>query len=267
MRPILAAVAVTFVLTATAGAAPELLPTKTTGVLTVGLAMPAAGFQVGSVRGRQVVLAKGLEIELARILARRLGLPRTRYLNERFFSTLLAPGQKDWDIALAEISVTPARAKRVDFSTPYLSADQGVLLRLGLPPIPTSIAALRPLQLCAERATTGGRLLVKTIKPRRKPMLLSDPSDLTYALFTKRCDAIVADAPTLAVLRRQAPDRYGPLVGRIVTREKYAIALEKGSSLRPRIDAAVRAVIKDGTLEHLRRRWLGVDTAKLPALR
>jgi polar amino acid transport system substrate-binding protein len=265
MKAILAATAAAVVLTAGAGAAPP--PTKTPGVLTVGLAMPAAGFQVGAVRGRKVVLAKGFEIDLARILARRLAIPRVVFLNERYFSTLLTPGPKDWDIGLAEISVTPARAQRVDFSRPYLAADQGVLARVGLAPRPTSIAALRTLQLCAERATTGAQLLVKTIKPRRKPFLLSDPSNLSYALFTKRCDAIVADAPTLAVLRRQAPDRYGALVGRIVTREKYAIAFEKGSSLRPRIDAALRLAIKDGTVEQLRRRWLGVDTAKLPALR
>jgi ABC-type amino acid transport substrate-binding protein len=51
------------------------------------------------------------------------------------------------------------------------------------------------------------------------------------------------------VLRRQAPDRYGPLAGRIVTHEKYAVALEKGSPLRPSIDKALRAAIKDGTLK------------------
>lgn len=265
MKAILAAIAVSVALTASAGAAPP--PTKTPGVLTVGLAMPAAGFQVGAVRGRKVVLAKGFEIDLARTLARRLGIPRVVFLNERYFSTLLNPGSKDWDIALAEISVTPARASRVDFSRPYLAADQGVLVRRGLGSTPTSIAALRSLQLCAERATTGAQLVVRTIKPKRKPLLLSDPSTLTYALFTKRCDAIVADAPTLAVLRRRAPDRYGPLLGRIVTREKYAIAFEKGSSLRPSVDAALRLAIKDGTVEQLRRRWLGVDTAKLTTLR
>jgi polar amino acid transport system substrate-binding protein len=266
MRALLAAAAVAVILTAGAGAAPP-PTTKTPGVLTVGLAMPAAGFQVGAVRGRKVVLAKGFEIELARILARRLGIPRVVFLNERYFSTLLNAGPKDWDVALAEITVTPARATRVDFSRPYLAADQGVLARRGLTPTPTSIAALRRLKLCAERATTGAQLVMRRIKPRRKPLLLGDQSDLSYALFTKRCDAIVADAPTLAVQQRQATDRYGPLVGRIATREKYAIAFEKGSALRSQVDAVLRAAIRDRTVEQLRRRWLGVDTAKLPALR
>ena len=67
-------------------------PTKTPGELVVALSMPAPGFQVGAVRGRDVVLAKGLEIDLARALARRLGIPRVRFVNERLFSTLLRPG-------------------------------------------------------------------------------------------------------------------------------------------------------------------------------
>ena len=63
MRPILAAAVVAVALAAPATAASP--PTKSAGRLTVGLAMPSAGFQVGAVRGRTVVLAKGLEIDLA----------------------------------------------------------------------------------------------------------------------------------------------------------------------------------------------------------
>lgn len=265
MRPILAAAVVVVALAAPATAASP--PTKSAGRLTVGLAMPSAGFQVGAVRGRTVVLAKGLEIDLAHDLAKRLGISRVRFVNERLHSTLLNPGRKDWDIALAQISITAARARRVDFSTPYLEADQGVLMRSGLPTKPKSLGDLRKLKLCAERATTGAVVLANRIKPAKKPLFLHNPSDLSYALFTKRCDAIVFDAPSLAVLRRQAPDRYGPLVGRIATKEKYAIALEKGSPLRPQVNAALKSLVKNRTLARLRGRWLGVDTATLPVLR
>jgi polar amino acid transport system substrate-binding protein len=130
-----------------------------------------------------------------------------RFLNEPLFSKLTAAGPKDYDLALAEISVTPARAKRFDFSVPYLRADQGVLVRRGLPSQPRSMADLSKLQLCAERASTGSLLVANRIKPAKKPLFARNPSDLSYFLFTKRCDAIVFDAPALAVLRRQAPDR------------------------------------------------------------
>lgn len=264
-KPLVVAIALAATLAVPARAAAP--PTKAPGTLTVGLAMPSAGFQVGAVRGRQVVLAKGFEIDLARELAKRLGLPRIRFLNESLHSTLLTSGAKGWDIALAQITVTPARTRRVDFSTSYLRADQGILVRRGLKTTPTTIAALRPLQLCAERSSTGGLLILDRIKPTSKPLLLENPSRLSYELFARKCDAIVFDAPALAVLRRQAPDRYGPLVGRIATSERYAIALEKGSPLRPRITRALGALLEDGTLARLRTRWLGVDTANLPVLR
>ena len=263
MRMLAAAVAIA-ALALPAGAATP--PTKTPGALTVALEMPSAGFQVGVVRGRTVILARGLEVDLAAQVAKRLGL-RVRFVNEPAFSKLVTAGPKDWDLAIAQISVTPERARRVDFSTPYLEADQGVLVRVGVKPVPRSIAALRKLVVCAQRGTTGEAIVTNRINPTRKPLFPADLSVLLYDLFAKRCDAVVFDAPTLAVLRREAPDRYGPLVGRIPTRERYAIAFEKGSPLRTRVNAALRAIARDGTLARLRQRWLGADTARLPVLR
>ena len=98
-----------------ASAAPP--PTKKPGVLTVALEMPSAGFQVGIVRGRTVILARGLEIDLAAQVAKRLGL-RVRYLNEPAFSKLLKPGLGDWDLAVAQISVPRAASVPRKYSLP-----------------------------------------------------------------------------------------------------------------------------------------------------
>jgi hypothetical protein len=74
--------------------------------------------------------------------------------------------------------------------------------------VPRSIAGLRKLVLCAQRGTTGVAIVTNRIKPIRKPLFLDDLSVLLYDLFAKRCDALVFDAPTLGVLRREAPDSY-----------------------------------------------------------
>ena len=92
MRAVLTAVVAAALLAASASAAPP--ETKTPGILTVGLAMPSAGFQVGAVRGRDVVLAKGFEIDLARALAKRLQLTRVRFLNEPLFSKLTVSARR-----------------------------------------------------------------------------------------------------------------------------------------------------------------------------
>ena len=45
---------------------------------TVALSLPSPGLQVGSVQGTKVVFAKGLEPELARALAAKLGVKTVR---------------------------------------------------------------------------------------------------------------------------------------------------------------------------------------------
>ena len=73
MRRLLAIAALgAVVVTAAVAATP---PTTTTAeTLTVGVNLPSEGFQVGVVRGSDVLLAQGLEIDMARILAFRRGL-------------------------------------------------------------------------------------------------------------------------------------------------------------------------------------------------
>jgi polar amino acid transport system substrate-binding protein len=235
--------------------------------LTVALSMPTPGFQVGAVRGRDVVVARGLEIDLARAIAARMGIRRVRFVNEPVFLRLTAAGPKEWDFALAEVTILPQRRARVDFSVPYLRADLGVLARKNLTPVPRSIAALRRLKLCSERGSTGGLALVNRVKPTRPAQLVPNVSVLLQRVQTGACDAAVFDAPILGALRAGAPDRYGPLIGRIATGERYGVVFEKGSGLRPSVNQALQALLRNGTVAKLQRRWLTTNVAKLPLLR
>jgi len=130
MRARLAIAAALAVLAAPA-AAPAQTPTKTPGQLVVGVSMPAAGFQVGAVRGREVLFAKGYEIDLAKALAGELAVPAVRFVQEDRFTAFFQPGPKEYDLALSQVTITDARDAVIDFSAPYFPADQGVLLRRG----------------------------------------------------------------------------------------------------------------------------------------
>jgi ABC-type amino acid transport substrate-binding protein len=189
-----------------------------------------------------------------------------RFVNEPLFSRLVAKGPKPWDFAIAAITITEARQANVGFTAPYMTADEGVLARRGLSTVPTTLAALSKLQLCSERATTGAAYIVSTIKPAKKPQLAKTPTALFNLLRSGRCDAAVYDAPILAAEQSAAPDRYGQFAGVIATGERYGIAVEKGSKLLAPLNGAVKALVKDGTVARLSKRWLGSDPAKLRAL-
>lgn len=267
-RPaILAGLAAALALGAGAASAQAAPATIAPGTLTVGLNLPSDGFQVGAVKGRTVVAARGFEVDLAQAIEGRLGLGALAMLQEPVFSRIVAPGPKAWDMALAQVTITDARTANVDFSVPYLTADQGVLLSLQTTARPASIADLRSLRLCAQKGSTGADLIVQRIRPTTPPTLPNAVTVLTRGLRSGACQAVVFDAPTLATLRASVPGRYGPMAGVIPTGERYGAVFPKGSRLRGPVNRAIAALTRDGTLAALQRKWLAQDLAKVPVLR
>src|ERR1044072_3615266 len=71
---------------------------------------------------------KGFESAVAYAIADQLGHGKSdvEWVAEPFNSSY-APGPKDFDFDLNQISITPQREKAVDFSTPYYTAHQAVV--------------------------------------------------------------------------------------------------------------------------------------------
>lgn len=243
-------------------------PTLVPGQLTVALSLPFPGLQAGAVRpDGSVSYARGLEIDMVRDIATRLGITDVRFVNEPFFSRLLTAGPKTWDMAVAGVTITADRRERVGFSRAYLDADQAVLVRRNLASTPTTIDALKALQLCTERNSTGYRLIRTVIRPAKAPKQAGNAQRLLGLLQSGTCDAAVYDSPVLGAEVASAPDRYGPIVGRLVTGEKYGIVFPKASSaLRGRVDGVVKQLVADGTIRRLSTRWISTDVRRLPVI-
>ena len=71
--------------------------------LVVAVTLGDSTLQAGVVREGKVILARGLEIEIARQLARRLRIPSVRFVYVRPAARLLATKARPWHLALAAI--------------------------------------------------------------------------------------------------------------------------------------------------------------------
>src|SRR6476661_7138749 len=104
---------------------PGHLPTNSEGVLTVATDKPAFPpyFENDDPSN-----GEGFESAVAYAIAKHLGYPpaKVKWTVEPFNSSY-APGPKDFDFDVNEISITPARSKVVDFSSPYYTANQAVV--------------------------------------------------------------------------------------------------------------------------------------------
>ena len=245
---------------------------KTPGQLTVGLSMPSPGFQnVTPLPSGTAVLPaspapKGMEIEMAQAIAKELGLTKIVYVQNNFQNMYL-PGPKKWDFGLAEMTITAERKKNIDFSLPYINANQGVMVSMKTTKLPKSIADLKGLTLCAQIGTTGAAFIKDKIKPTKAALYPQNTTIMYQQLKSGRCDAAVYDSPILGAQRGLEPAAFGPIVGQMVTNEQYGAAFQKNDAIRPAVNKALKALIADGTIGKLSKKYLTFDASKLPVFK
>ncbi len=243
-------------------------PTPPTNlVVALGLRDPALG--AGVVRGGEVVLARGFEVELAKLLARRLGGRVGRFVELRPAVRLLAgpSGGGGWQLAVAGIERPRTPRAAAGLSAPYLTTDAAVVLRRHLPR-PRGLADLRGRVLCAIRGSGGARAIATVVRPRTAPVLATRVDRLHELLRTGACDAALVPAIEAGRFVRGHGGEVGPVAGRVESGDGFVVAVAGGTG--PDVAAVDRALVRlrsDGTLGRLARSWLGIDPARLRVLR
>jgi len=242
----------------------EPLPTRVPGTLTVAVDIGTIGLAEGAIVNGAVVRPRGFEIDLARALARKLRV-KLRIVDVPL-ARVAAAGSKPFDVSIAHVSITSERQKSVDFSSPYFVANKGVLMAPGVAP-PSTLAALRKLQVCALAATTSIAYVRTKLRPLRAAQSYPSQVDALRALADGLCQAMVADLEIAVAARREQPDLYGPIAGQIVTKERYGAVFEQGSKLRQPVGAALQSLVRAGVVTRLSNRWFGSGWDEAPVLR
>ena len=213
---------------------------------------------------------KGFESAVAYAVAAKLGFSKSqvKWVVEPFDNSY-APGAKDFDFDINEISATPQRAKAVDFSTGYYTADQGVLvLNNSKYAKATSLAALKGAKIGVQVATTSYQAVEDEIKPAHTPSVYNTTNDEVNALQDGQIDAIVTDMPTVFYLASSELS-HGKILGEFNydngTPEQFGLLLKKGSGLTSCIDQTIAGLKSDGTLAKITTQWLSAS-ADVPHL-
>jgi polar amino acid transport system substrate-binding protein len=203
---------------------------------------------------------KGFESAVAYAIAKKLGFAPTevKWVVEPFNSSY-APGPKKFDFDVNQISINPARSKRVDFSAPYFTAPQAVVAPKGSDAASvTSLSDLASKKIGVQIGTTSLDAVNETVKPSQQPQVYNDSNDVVQALKQKRIDAVVVDLPTaFYITAAQVPG--SKIVGQFAAPggDNWGALLGKGSKLTPCVTKAVNELKADGTLDALQKKWLG----------
>jgi polar amino acid transport system substrate-binding protein len=203
---------------------------------------------------------KGYESAFAYALAQQMGFTQGQvdWIGIPFGKSF-APGPKDFDFAMQQISITAKRAQAVDFSDGYYNVNQALIADNGSPAIGvTTLAGLKDLKLGAPVGTTSLQVIQDEVQPNVEPAVYPDLDTALKDLKNGQIDGVVVDFPDAFYgYADQIVGQFPPIGGQ---QEQFGLAFQKGNSLVSCVNQAIAALKSNGTLQQLQDQWLTTDT-------
>ena len=253
--------------------APENLSLVSDGVLTVGTGNPAyppwwEGGETDEHSDWQIndpYLLQGFEGAVVAAVAEQLGFTTDQIEFVPVpFGKSYAPGPKDFDLVLQQISYKDKRAEAVDFSESYYDVNQALVSVQGSSiEGATTFADLKEAKLGAALGTTSYDYIVDNIQPNVEPAVYNDVNGVVQALKNGQIDGMVTDLPGAFYLTAVEVPK-GIIVGQFPTvgqQEYFGMVFEKGAPLVTCVNAALQALKADGTLAAIQQEWLADKTS------
>ena len=242
--------------------AKENLATVVPGVLTIGTDSPAyPPYFVDD----DPANGKGFESAVAHSIANGLGFtPEEMTWTVVPFNKSYAPGNKDFDFDINQISITPERAEVVTFSDGYYTVNQAVIALADSPTAgATSLTELKEARLGAQVGTTSLKYIEDFIQPSTDIFVYNDTNDAKSALKNGQIDAIVVDLPTAYYITAVEIPK-GKIVGQFPAQEggeQFGMLFQKDNPLVGCVNKVLAEMKESGELQAIQDEWLAGTTA------
>jgi polar amino acid transport system substrate-binding protein len=202
---------------------------------------------------------KGFEAAVGYAIADQLGFGKDEVVWTVVpFANAFAPGPKDFDLDLNQVSFKPERAETADLTDGYYFGNQSLVVLKNSPlATATSIAALKDHIFGAQVGTTSYDLITDVIAPTKDPQVFDTNDAAIQALGQGSIDGVIVDLPTADFITNvQLED--STIVGQFAggTPEHFSAVLAKDSPLTDCVNAALAALTDDGTLDQLASEFL-----------
>lgn len=227
------------------------------GVLRVGTDASYAPMSSFGPNGRAII---GMEPDLGADIGRVLGV-RVQFVRTDFTDLLPDVVAGHLDLAMAAITDTPERAKKVDFVN-YFSAGTAILVQHGNPAGVTDIKDLCGKVVAVEAGTTQVDLLARAQKNcAGRPIVVkaySTNSDALVKLRTGRAVAVLNDLPPAIFLVNDPRTRSEYQLASNTQYEPalYGIAVPKSQpGLRDALQGACQELLHTGSYDGVLAHW------------
>lgn len=200
----------------------------------------------------------GMDYDIVNDVCKRLNC-KTKFVTtswDAIVAVMESKGKAEWDMAADGITITPERAKNVDFSDPVINVAQRLLVRKGETRFKTGdeFKANAELIFGAQPGTTNYVIMEKLVGKDR--IQAYDQFGLiVQALMNNDIDATVMDDVASSGNMQANPDKLETLA-EILAGEDLGFVFPQGSDLRAAFNKALADQRADGTFDKIKEKWI-----------
>ena len=222
------------------------------GIIKIGVNTDSKPFAYYNEKGELV----GYDIELSRYIAEYLlgSNQKIDFIPVTPDNRLLKISTGEVDIVIATMTITPQRQQIIDFSIPYDTAGQALLVRSS--GTITSIGDLTGLNVGIIWGTTAEKNMTALV-PTAHIVGFKSYIEAYNALKAGKIDAITSDDTILS--RFLSNDQDVILLPKRYSKEPYGIGFRKGKGadkLKKSLDEAILDLKQKNVINRLHRKWL-----------
>jgi ABC-type amino acid transport substrate-binding protein len=230
-------------------------------LLKVGAALPDPPFELMTPDG-----PIGFDIELMQRIAARLERQwqLVPYKGSNFNGIFAGLDDGSYDCVASGTTITPERQKVAEFCPPYAVSGQSLVVDTSRHPDVHGIDDLKGLVVGVQQGNTSqpvaDRLVAEGRAARVRVYAYDEIEKALDDLSSGGCDAFMKLAPVTAWFVRDRPSLKVVEAG--ITREILGVCVRKGdTALADAIGKAQAALMADGTIPDLIKKWLGSGAA------
>ncbi len=239
-----------------AGCGQKTAEPATAKVLKVGAETTFPPFEFQDAKSKEYV---GFDMDLIRAIGKQMGY-KVEIVSMGFDGLIPALQAGNIDVIASAMTITPERAKKVNFSKPYYKSGLSIVVKKSNTAI-NNFKDLEGKKIAAQIGTTGAKEAKKISGAVVREF--NSTADAFIELKAGGVDAVVNDLPVNQDYLKKGGDKDAKLVGEVLNAEEYGFATSlKNKELMGKIDKALQDLQKNGEYEKIYIKWFGKRTVK-----
>ena len=226
---------------------------KSAGVLKIGTEGTYAPFTYHDASGKLV----GFDVEIGEAIAKKIGV-QAEFVEGKWDGLIAGIDAKRYDVVINQVSVSPERQAKYDFSTPYIASKAVVLVKSDS--TIASFADLKGKKAAQSLTSNFGKLA----QAAGAELVATDGFNQSVELvLSGRADATINDSISFLDFKKHKPDAPLKIAATQDNADHAAVLLAKGQpELLAAINEALASAQQDGTYLQISHKYFGADVSK-----